>query len=89
MPPRRASPYKINVNTAAPGRIVTGMADGFFIAMGSGDMEAGKQEVVKSYPIDRLGEPGDIGNTVAYLASDAADFITGQIIFVDGGYSVP
>jgi NAD(P)-dependent dehydrogenase (short-subunit alcohol dehydrogenase family) len=83
------APHKINVNAVAPGCIVTGMADDFFSVMGNGDMEAGKQEVVKSYPIGRLGEPDDIGNAVAYLASDAADFITGQIIFVDGGYSVP
>jgi 3-oxoacyl-[acyl-carrier protein] reductase len=83
------APHKINVNAVAPGCITTAMADDFFVAMGNGDMEAGKQEVVKSYPIGRLGEPDDIGSAVAYLASDAADFITGQIIFVDGGYSVP
>jgi len=83
------APHKINVNAVAPGCITTDMADDFFVAMGNGDMEAGKKEVVKSYPIGRLGEPDDIGNAVAYLASDAADFITGQIIFVDGGYSVP
>ena len=83
------APHKINVNAVAPGCIVTDIADDFFTVMGDGDMEAGKQEVAKSYPIGRLGEPDDIGNMVAYLASDAADFITGQIIFVDGGYSVP
>jgi 3-oxoacyl-[acyl-carrier protein] reductase len=67
------APHKINVNAVAPGCIVTDIADDFF----------------KSYPIGRLGEPDDIGNMVTYLASDAADFITGQIMFVDGGYSVP
>jgi NAD(P)-dependent dehydrogenase (short-subunit alcohol dehydrogenase family) len=65
------------------------MGDDFFMAMGNGDMEAGKQEVVKSYPIGRLGHPDDIGNAVVYLASDEADFMTGQILFIDGGYSVP
>ena len=83
------APHKINVNAVAPGCIKTAMADGFFEAMGNGDMEAGMQEVVKSYPIGRLGEPDDIGSMVTYLASDVADFITGQILFVDGGYSVP
>ncbi len=83
------APHKINVNAVAPGCITTAMADDFFVAMGNGDKEAGKQEVVKSYPIGRLGQPDDIGNAVVYLASDAADFITGQILFVDGGYSVP
>ena len=83
------APHKINVNAVAPGCVVTEIADDFFKVMGNGDMEAGKQEVAKSYPIGRLGKPDDIGNMVAYLASDAADFITGQIMFVDGGYSVP
>ncbi len=83
------APHKINVNAVAPGNIMTPLSDDFYLALGNGDMEAGKQEVVKSYPIGRLGEPEDIGNAVVYLASDAADFITGQIIFVDGGYSVP
>ena len=83
------APHKINVNAVAPGCITTAMTDDFFVAMGNGDKEAGKQEVVKSYPIGRLGQPDDIGNAVVYLASDAADFITGQILFIDGGYSVP
>ena len=82
-------PHKINVNAVAPGCIVTDMTDDFFVAMGNGDAEAGKQEVTKSYPIGRLGQVDDIAGAVPYLASDAADFITGQIIFIDGGYSVP
>lgn len=83
------APHRINVNAVAPGCTVTPMTDGFFPAMGNGDAEAGKREVTKSYPIGRLGEVEDIANAVVYLASDAADFVTGQILFVDGGYSVP
>ena len=83
------APHKINVNAVAPGATVTAMADDFFVAMGNGDMEAGKQEVAKAYPMGRLGQVDDIASAVAYLASDAADFITGQILFVDGGYTVP
>ena len=83
------APHKINVNAVAPGCIVTDMTDDFFVAMGNGDAEAGIREVTKSYPIGRLGQPDDIGNAVVYLASDMADFMTGQIMFVDGGYSVP
>jgi len=83
------APHKINVNAVAPGATMTAMIDGFLEAIGDGDREAGKQEVVKSYPLGRLGQPEDIGNAVVYLASDEADFMTGQIMFVDGGYSVP
>lgn len=83
------APHKINVNAVAPGATMTAMTDGFFVAMGDGDREAGIQEVTKAYPIGRLGQPDDIASAVVYLASDAADFITGQIMFVDGGYTVP
>ena len=83
------APHKINVNAVAPGCIMTDMTDDFFVAMGNGDAEAGIKEVTKSYPIGRLGQVDDIAGAVAYLASDAADFITGQILFIDGGYSVP
>ena len=83
------APHKINVNAVAPGNVMTALSDDFYLAMGNGDKEAGKQEVVKSYPIGRLGQPDDIASAVVYLASDAADFVTGQILFVDGGYSVP
>ena len=45
-------------------------------------------------PMKRLGEPTEIADTVAYLASDAASYITGEIVVVDGGrmtlnYTVP
>ena len=83
------APHNINVNAVAPGATITAMADEFLVAMGNGNMEAGKQELLKSYPMGRLGQPDDIGNAVVYLASDAADFITGQILFIDGGYTVP
>jgi NAD(P)-dependent dehydrogenase (short-subunit alcohol dehydrogenase family) len=36
-------------------------------------------------PMKRLGEPSEIADTVAYLASDAASYITGEIVVVDGG----
>jgi 3-oxoacyl-[acyl-carrier protein] reductase len=81
--------HKINVNAVAPGNVMTAMSDDFYLALGNGDMEAGKLEAVKAYPLGRLGQPDDIANAVVYFASDAADFITGQILFVDGGYSVP
>ena len=55
-----------------------------------GDVEEGKRILAeKNYPIGRLGEVYDIARGMIYLASEEADFITGHILFIDGGYSVP
>jgi glucose 1-dehydrogenase/3-oxoacyl-[acyl-carrier protein] reductase len=87
------APHKINVNAIAPGNIVTPLNDDLYDYMAEqagrpGDREAGKAALVKSYPWGRLGQVTDIAPAVVYLASDAADFVTGQIFYVDGGYSV-
>lgn len=51
-----------------------------------------QEKMLKLYPIGRglgrIGQPSDIANAVAFLASDAADFITGQVLSVSGGYSM-
>jgi 2-hydroxycyclohexanecarboxyl-CoA dehydrogenase len=47
-----------------------------------------QKELIRMYPLGRVGTPQDIGNAVAFLASSAASFITGQILSVSGGYSV-
>ena len=44
--------------------------------------------MLKLIPYGRIGEPADVGRVVAFLASDAADYITGQTIFVDGGMTL-
>ncbi|MCL5265956.1 MAG: 3-oxoacyl-ACP reductase FabG [Chloroflexi bacterium] len=72
--------YGINVNSVSPGTIETPLAMGLL-----GD---NVDQVVKSYAIRRLGKPEDIANAVVFLASDAASFITGQSLSVNGGYSM-
>jgi len=72
--------YGINVNAVAPGPIDVG-------AM-SPDMEM-YQQVVKAIPLGRMGLPRDIANLVVFLVSDDANFITGQCIVSDGGYTLP
>jgi glucose 1-dehydrogenase len=70
---------KINVNIIEPGWIDT-----------PGEREAFSEETVEAgnswLPWGRLGTPADIGKAVAFLASDDADYITGTILRVDGGY---
>lgn len=44
-----------------------------------------KEEASKNIPLKRLGDPEDVANLVGFLASDVANYITGQVINVDGG----
>jgi 3-oxoacyl-[acyl-carrier protein] reductase len=70
----------ITVNAVAPGFIDTQMTD----AIG----ESLREGILGKIPLGRLGEPEDVGAVVAFLASDAASYITGQTITVDGGMTV-
>ena len=51
-------------------------------------VEANREKLVKAYAIRRLGLPSDVAPLVALLASDAGSWITGQVISVNGGYSM-
>lgn len=70
----------INVNAIAPGAIETDMSKG---AMA--DPETAKS-FLSRVPKGRIGQPADIGAAAAFLASDEADYITGAVIYVDGGW---
>ncbi len=77
-------PFNINVNAVAPGFIVTEMTDATAARVGvsAAEMRARAAEIT---PLRRVGRPEDIARVVAFLAGDAASFITGQTIYVDGG----
>ena len=47
--------------------------------------EAAKQRIMSRTPMKRLGEPGEIAEVVAFLLSDAASYLTGEIVYADGG----
>ena len=47
-----------------------------------------QEKGAKAYPLRRLGKPEDIANAAVFLASNAASFITGQTLSIDGGYTM-
>lgn len=67
----------ITVNAIAPGFIETDMTKDL-----SDDV---KNSMLSSIPLSRIGSPEDVANAVAFLASDSASYITGQVLNVDGG----
>jgi NAD(P)-dependent dehydrogenase (short-subunit alcohol dehydrogenase family) len=71
----------VRVNAVAPGPTDTGMLDRF-----TGTPE-NKTRLVSRVPLGRLGKPEEIANTILFMASDAASFITGEIFSVNGGIS--
>ena len=75
-------PHNIRVNSIAPGLIKTDFARALWE-----DEERRKRREATS-PLRRLGDPQDIGGVAVFLASDAARFMTGQLLVVDGGVSI-
>jgi len=72
----------IRVNAVAPGTIATELAQN--AVLGSAEARA---RIMSRTPMKRLGEPQEIADVVAFLLSDAASYMTGEIVYVDGGRS--
>jgi len=71
----------IRVNAVCPGYIQTPLVQGIFDRI-----EGYRERVAARHPMDRLGEPEEIAQAVVWLSSDAASFVTGHNMPVDGGY---
>lgn len=77
---RELAPRGITVNAIAPGFIDTDMTGAM--------TDDARQATIERIPLGRVGKPDDIANAVAFLASEQASYITGQIIAIDGGLSM-
>lgn len=78
---KEEGPHGIRVNAIAPGPIATEMLEQAFAGMGREKADA----FVRSVPLGRTGRPEEIAAVVRFLTSEAASYLTGQVIYVNGG----
>lgn len=77
------APSNIRINAVCPGIIDTPMMDRF-----SGGTAEGRQAVIAQEPVGRMGTAEEIAAAVVWLCSDAASFVVGSAMVVDGGQTV-
>lgn len=75
---RELAPFGITVNGVSPHAIETDMSAEW--------SEEKRREIIESIPLQRLGQPSEVAAVVMFLLSEAADFITGEIIDINGGF---
>lgn len=76
--------YGIRVNAVCPGFAATAMIDE--IADSLGEMQAVRHKLAQRQPLGRFARPDEIAEAVVYLASDAASYVTGTELVIDGGF---
>ena len=89
---REVGRHNINVNAVSPAATNTPLRQGLLRKLadriGEPAVQEREEKIRRAYPLKRIGEPEDVSNAVLFLASDAARHITGQVLSVNGGYSM-
>lgn len=73
--------YEINVNAIAPTIVATELSDKAWVGKD-------RKEALANIPLGRFGEPEEVAAIALFLASDAANFITGETVVIDGGNTI-
>lgn len=85
--------YGVTLNVVSPGATNTELRqkreESLKASMGEEKYAKRVQTVLKMYPTRRIGEPDDVASAIAYLASERASWITGQVLSVNGGFVMP
>jgi NAD(P)-dependent dehydrogenase (short-subunit alcohol dehydrogenase family) len=82
-----AAPFGVRVNCVCPCFVETPLLTAWI--NGSPDPAKARAEAASTQPMGRIGKPEEIGGAVAYLASSEASFVTGIVLPVDGGATIP
>jgi NAD(P)-dependent dehydrogenase (short-subunit alcohol dehydrogenase family) len=76
---QEAAPHGVRLASVAPGAIKTPINEDVW------EDPKGREDLQSKIPTQRIGHPAEVARTVAFLASDAASYVTGATLFVDGG----
>jgi NAD(P)-dependent dehydrogenase (short-subunit alcohol dehydrogenase family) len=76
---REWAPHGVTVNAVAPGYVETDLTRAYL------DADDHRQQLESLVPAGRLGQPQEVADAVTFLASDRAAFVTGQVLYIDGG----